>query len=428
MVASSKKSRSSKAKSADVKAEDTSSEETPRVETDLDAGGETPIVSDAAKEPMTKGPEVEKTAPEQSEPVDQSATSTDTSPVSGKDEQAGEPTVSDTGENDTTKGEAAAIPAAEATHPVPLPAVRETEPRNNVFLPLVLGGIIAGAIGYGAAELDLLGTRDADPTAELRQTIEAQQERIAALEAEEPPQVDLSPIETQLSDVEGRIAELEARPTVIAPEGIDAEQAEAYLTELASLQAAVKSQRDEIQGLIDNAKTVEAATAAAARAATAQSALTRIQSAIDAGQPFAADLQMLKDAGFSDVGVALDAVAQNGVATLSVLQSEFPQQARVALDAARASGADGEEQGVGSFLKRQLGVRSVTPREGDDPDAVLSRAEASIMAGDLPATLTELETLPDEARTAIADWLAAAMARAEAQNAADAVSQRLTAD
>jgi hypothetical protein len=79
-------------------------------------------------------------------------------------------------------------------------------------------------------------------------------------------------------------------------------------------------------------------------------------------------------------------------------------------------------------LTRALGARSVAPREGDDPDAVLSRAEAAIKAGDLNATLTELDTLPEEAQAAIADWRAAADARVAARAAADALAQRLTAD
>jgi hypothetical protein len=111
-----------------------------------------------------------------------------------------------------------------------------------------------------------------------------------------------------------------------------------------------------------------------------------------------------------------------------MLQSEFPDQARIALATARASNVEDGQQGLGGFLKRSLGVRSVAPREGDDPDAVLSRAEAEIRSGDLAATLNELDTLPEEAQAAIADWRAAADARLAARSAADALAQRLTAD
>ena len=47
-------------------------------------------------------------------------------------------------------------------------------------------------------------------------------------------------------------------------------------------------------------------------------------------------------------------------------------------------------------------------------DAILSRAEAALDAGDLRSALTELEALPDDAASAIADWREAAETRAAA--------------
>ena len=55
-------------------------------------------------------------------------------------------------------------------------------------------------------------------------------------------------------------------------------------------------------------------------------------------------------------------------------------------------------------------------------------AMGKIKTGDLSATLAELDTLPEEAQAAIADWRAEADARVAARAAADALSQRLTAD
>jgi len=72
-----------------------------------------------------------------------------------------------------------------------------------------------------------------------------------------------------------------------------------------------------------------------------------------------------------------------------------------------------------------LGARSVAPREGDDPDAVLSRAEAAVRSGDLDTALTEIAALPDVAQSAIADWQANAETRLEAKSAADDLVQQL---
>ncbi|MEH6646191.1 COG4223 family protein [Sulfitobacter sp.] len=315
---------------------------------------------------------------------------------------------------------------AEMVHPVP--AMAPEPEKGSSFLPLVLGGIIAGGIGFFAAQSDYFTKPVSDPTVELRSDLAAQQDRISALETApvDTPAVDLSPIEAQLGKIEERITALEERPAVAIPEGVDAQ---AYAAELQALQSSVETQRSEIEALINNARTVEQATAEAAVTARAQSAIAEIVSAIDAGRPFADEVSELWSLDMGEIDPALVSSAAEGVPTLSALQADFPDQARSALSAARASGAEeGGQQGLGGFLIRSLGARSVAPREGNDPDAVLSRAEAAIKSGDLPATLTELDALPEQAQAAIADWRSAADARVAARMAADALSQRLTAD
>lgn len=72
-----------------------------------------------------------------------------------------------------------------------------------------------------------------------------------------------------------------------------------------------------------------------------------------------------------------------------------------------------------NFLRAQTGIRSVAPREGDDPDAVLSRANAEVEAGQIGAALDEIQALPDAAKSApsMADWIAGATAYRDAQSA-----------
>ena len=297
----------------------------------------------------------------------------------------------------------------------PTPAMVPDKASENNFLPLVLGGIIAGALGFMAAELDVFSNGDADITTKLRGDLNTQQERLAVLEGAE---VDLSPIETQLAEIVDRITALEERPAGAVSDGVDAG---AYAAEL-------KAMKSSVEALLSNAKSIEEATADSAKAASAQAALTKVFSALDAGQPFPDAFAALVELDVGEIDPALGAAAADGVASLNSLQSEFPDQARAALASARANSAEEGQQGLGGFLKRSLGARSVTPREGDDPDAILSRAEAAMKTGDLIGTLIELDTLPEEAQAAIADWRTTADARVAARAAADALAQRLTAD
>lgn len=385
-MASSKKSVSPKTKKSDTELVEASVEDAV-VEKDENTSEPIEIVS------------VEETTPD------------DTTPVEEQEAQTVESEAPDAPEN--TQAAVAPTPEPEKT---------------SVFLPLVLGGIIAGGLGFMASEYDVFGNADADITTKLRGDLNAQQERIAALEQVEAPTVDLSPIEDQLSEIETRIAALEERSAVVVPEGVDGDAVAAYAAELSALKEAAAAQRSEIEALIANAKSVEEATADAARTANGQAAIAKIVSALDAGQPFADAVATLQGLDLGDIDPALINPSAEGVATLSTLQSDFPDQARAALAAARAAGTEEGQQGIGGFLTRSLGVRSVAPREGDDPDAVLSRAEAAIKSGDLATTLTELDTLPEDAQAVIADWRAAADARVEARAAADALAQRLTAD
>ena len=106
--------------------------------------------------------------------------------------------------------------------------------------------------------------------------------------------------------------------------------------------------------------------------------------------------------------------AATGLPSVTQLRETFPAAARAALESAlRANMGESWTDRVSSFLRSQTGLRSLTPRQGDDPDAILSRAEAALATGDVAAALTELETLPDSAKPPLADWTAQARIRTE---------------
>ncbi|MEL6618485.1 MAG: hypothetical protein AAFP16_06390, partial [Pseudomonadota bacterium] len=315
--------------------------------------------------------------------------------------------------------------------PQPVQVVQPEQRRSA--MPLILGGIIAAALGYFAARADILdpllppSMRAEGPNAELQQQLADTTARLTALEDQvaslpepvTPDPVDLGPIEQQLAELGAQIEALNARPvtSVAVPEG-------ALDSALDELRATAQEQQAEIAALIDAANAAKADAEAAANASRARTAIAQIVSALDTGAPFSDALTALKDAGSVDVPSELAGPAADGVVQLAQLQADIPDAARAALAAARSSDTGG---GVGSFLQRQLGVRSVEAREGSDPDAVLSRVEAAVRAGDIGTALTEAQALPDPARDAMAGWLSSAQTRHDAVTAANALAERLAA-
>jgi hypothetical protein len=180
----------------------------------------------------------------------------------------------------------------------------------------------------------------------------------------------------------------------------------------ASLDAKVKETQDKLAS-------IEQAAKASAAAAQTRTALGQIAAALDTGTSYTAAVANLS-------GTTLPAVltdhATNGLPTLQSLQADFPDAARKALEAAlRANMGQTWGKRVANFLRAQTGARSMTPREGNDPDAILSRAEAALAKGDLTATLQETAALPPEALAALAPWLARAQVRMDAETAVQAL-------
>ncbi len=369
-------------------------------------------------------------------------------------------------------GSAAALvwPESSPTDTVSAPAPdpsRSEPPRQSSAMPLVIGGIVAALIGFGVSQV-VPGGWPLRADTGLDATVKAQAAEIArlsdalqALPAPAPPP-DLSPVEAQLAtltdriaaaetsvaaipaavtpldpgprigDLEKRIAKLEALPPGTVIEGGTgpdpaamaalsqeiatlksdiAAQAGSSAAAIAAVNAAAEAARTALAEAQAQAATLTEQAKATAAAADARAALGRIGAAVETGAPFATALGALTDAGIT-VPDPLAAAAASGLPTLASLQTSFPDAARLALDESlRAGMGTGTMDRFGAFLRTQTGARSLTPREGGDPDAILSRAEAALRAGDLSTTLAEIATLPEAGQAALATWTAQAQAR-----------------
>jgi hypothetical protein len=324
-------------------------------------------------------------------------------------------------------------PVIEATE---IPAAPFAEPaKSGSAMSAILGGLVAGAIGFGAAYFVL-----PKPDMTLPAKISAQASEITELRDQiaAVPAPDLSGVEAaQAATADGmvaadeRITALETRLNDLSNRAGDSGSVStaAYEAELDALRSEMENLRGtaiaELESAREQAAEIENNAEAAARAATGRASLARIQSGMETGAPLGEALDDLAAALQADVPAALTAV-RDGTPTLAVLQSDFPALARAALATARAEGVSGEaEGGFASFLRNQFDVRSVAPKDGDGTDAILSRAEATLRQGRLTDALAEVGALPEVARAELSDWIALAEARADALAAAATLSTSL---
>ncbi|HHC30040.1 MAG TPA: hypothetical protein ENK80_05710 [Rhodobacterales bacterium] len=340
--------------------------------------------------------------------------------------------------------------------PKPTPAAPKRGAGATGFVSLLLGGVAAAVIGFVAARYIVPEgwpfpgvAPEPDP---LALAIDAQAEEIAALTAKVATlEADSGENTSGLADltantaarmdefqaeIDGALARLdadEARLAAVerlAPEGSAAAKmaAEAYQQELAALRGMFEGELAKVEAAQVDASTLEAQAQEAAAAAAARAALARVTAALETGEPYEGALGDLTAAADVEVPEGLAQFAADGVPTLASLQETFAPAARASLDAAtRAQVESGEVSRFSAFVKTQLGTRSLEPREGDDPDAVLSRAEAAVKQGDIGAALVELDALPEAAHPAMAEWRAMAEKRKTALDASAALAQDLNA-
>lgn len=318
------------------------------------------------------------------------------------------------------------------------------------FVPLVLGGVVAAGIGFGLARyvvpegwptpgtspLQVQLSEQAKEIADLRAQVQAlpkddgsaalvsevEQLRAtaaSALEAAEAAQQAAAannPDQTSaIADLTARLAAVESRPATEStadPAVIDNLKAD-----IATLQSGLAAQKASADAMVEAAEVARSEAAAEAQTVLLQAALTKVEAAMQNGLPFADELAQLAGAGLT-IPAILTENAETGLPTIAALADGFDAPARAALKASlRGNMGSTWSERVGSFLQSQTGARSLTPQEGDDPDAVLSRADAAVEAGDLQSALTEIKALPEAAQAELAGWVAQVKLRHDAQSA-----------
>jgi hypothetical protein len=317
----------------------------------------------------------------------------------------------------------------------PAEAVAEEVPlelKKNSVWPLVFGGIVAAALGFVATRSNFVDNflppswrMNANEVVLQEQIFNAQDEIDSLKEKltefsdrlEKTPQVvatDSTALTSVIKNLVARIDAIESRPVVVQGENAD----------FTKLREVAERQQAEIDMLLADARLAEQTSQEAANTTLARAAASQIIAAIESGAPFETALADLEAAGAYDIPEALIAAAADGVVTLAALQDAIPAAAREGL----AASPPDAEAGLGGFLKRQLGARSIAPREGGDADAVLSRVEGAVRQGRLTDALAEAESLSPEAKSAMSDWLENTATRLAVTTASETLMQRLAAN
>ena len=170
----------------------------------------------------------------------------------------------------------------------------------------------------------------------------------------------------------------------------------------------------DLKARVQRLESEERATVDAASAALAAASLNQ---AADTSRPFARDVDALSRAlpDSRDLEI-LRGLAQVGAPPRSALAAEFPD---VAQKAVYASHAPGDQASlltrIFHAISAVITIRRTDRLTGDDPDAVLARAERAVGDGDLETALKELNALPLAGRDAVAAWREKASRRIEIQ-------------
>ncbi len=292
----------------------------------------------------------------------------------------------------------------------------------------------------------------ASDLAEAVKKLEAEQAQIAQQLAAPPPAPDpaltirFAAMETQLKSLDETVGALGQRSDSAAAAdaaalselrqklaGLDAsgaqssEASDAASSANAARIAALASRVDALEGsaktLESQEKTLQGTLAADAAKRNAESAddhamrgavvAAALAAAVERGDSFAAELKAAQSQGADAKALApLEDFAATGVPRADALARELSGLEPALLQAAGGAPAEGGFlEKLQANAQRLVRVRPVEEVAGEEPSAVIARAEIKAERGDVAGALMEIETLPAPIRAPAQGWIGKAQAR-----------------
>ncbi|HKS60969.1 MAG TPA: hypothetical protein VJT13_04685 [Xanthobacteraceae bacterium] len=246
--------------------------------------------------------------------------------------------------------------------------------------------------------------------------------RVAALETAVRPLAEigsrLDGASTAARDAKSRAdAAFEAaQKNVAAPaaQAADHKEIEALGARVAALEQALKSSEARI-----------ATTAGADKAGRLAFVAVALRATVERGDPFVQELAAVRPlvADAKALG-ALEPLAASGVPRASALARELSSLTTPMLAAAGGPPRDGFIDRLQANAERLVRIRPIDEAPGDDPAAIVGRADVKATKGDLAGAAAELGKLPEAARAPAQDWIK----RVQAREAALAAARKLADD
>lgn len=335
----------------------------------------------------------------------------------------------------------AQLQAAPAPEAVDLTAVDEAiadankriDVLDGTLEQLLAGGVIiapegsgAAASGEGTSQGAPGSALDSQELAALKAQVEQLADRVGSGNGDTAAQNSaggVAELNTRLDDLE---AKLSALPD--PAERLDALDSRLSATEqgvagLPALESRLSAELATLSEALPKGPSEEAGDAAMFLA------LLQLRQALSGSGSFESELALVEGlaAEDADLTAALTPLSEHaaiGISALPGLQASFGEMASKVVAAAR-----GGEEGdwVGKTLQKVSEIVTVRPVglvEGDDPGAVLARAEVKLEAGDLAAAVAELDALTGAAAEGAAGWRQEAAARLEAEKALSLLAAR----
>jgi hypothetical protein len=224
-----------------------------------------------------------------------------------------------------------------------------------------------------------------------------------------------------LAGINGRVEANAARVEASEKAAVDATRA------TATSDGALANRVETLEQTTAAATKKLAATTADERAARLAVAASALRDAVNAGEPFPAELAAAKSLGADNTSLGmLESFAASGVPRDSALARELSAllpaiQKAAGTDAPASGGFLDKLQANASKLVR---VRPAGDVAGSDTAAIAARLENKAAKGDIAGAVAELKALPEAVRAPAQGWIA----KVEARRAAVEASRKLAAD